>query len=592
MSENDAASAAPDGSGNPGAGPPPGSTSASAAGAPETSEESETAGTSRTSTTADTSVTAASTPGSASETAAPSGARPAGPGGVRWAEGTGREYDATSTTASHTEGDRAAPYTAPTTVTQSPSTPSFAPQTPQGGQPGGPPSGSPPGLGTPSGGAAGATAAFGAVSSYPATAPQTREAPAGGFAPPTGGSGGSGGYGWGAAAAGPATPPGGYPRDPGAGWGGAASPGGPAAPDTARSARRPGTLGLVALALVAGLVGGVLAAVVVGGLGSSSTSSQGTALDQPVPEGGAAAAAPGSIEQVAATVIPSAVQIRGAAGEGSGVVLSADGLIMTNNHVLQAGQGGGLEAIFSDGRSAPLQVVGTAPAADIAVVRASGVTDLRPANLGNSDQLAQGQAVIAVGSPLGLSGTVTTGIVSALNRPVEAGGSGSGQSSVLDAIQTDAAINPGNSGGPLVDGQGRVIGVNTAIASVTGSAGQEAGSIGLGFAIPINQARRLATELVDTGQATQAVIGVGVADARPRGAAMADVQPGSPAQTAGIAAGDVVVGVDNRVIEDANAFVAAIQSRAPGQTATLTLQAPGGTRQVTVTLGSRVIGGR
>ena len=357
--------------------------------------------------------------------------------------------------------------------------------------------------------------------------------------------------------------------------------------------RRLGTLALVALALVAGLIGGALSAVAIGGIGGSSSSSQGTALDEPIPDEGPTDAEPGSIEAVAANVLPSAVQIRGAAGEGSGVVLSADGLIMTNNHVLQAGQGGGLEAIFSDGRAAPVQIVGTAPAADIAVVRASGVTNLRAATLGNSDELSQGQTVIAVGSPLGLSGTVTTGIISALQRPVQAGGSGSGQSSVLDAIQTDAAINPGNSGGPLVDDQGRVIGVNTAIASVTGGTGQEAGSIGLGFAIPINQARRLATELVDTGQATQAVIGVGVADAQPRGAAMADVQPGSPAQTAGIVAGDVVVGVDNRVIEDANAFVAAIQSRPPGQTVTLALQTPGGApRQVTVTLGSRVIGGR
>ncbi|WP_345343879.1 S1C family serine protease, partial [Actinomycetospora succinea] len=376
----------------------------------------------------------------------------------------------------------------------------------------------------------------------------------------------------------------------GAGWGGpgpgGGGPGGPGAP------RRRGTLGLVALALVAGLIGGVIGAAVVGGFGGSSSSSQGTALEEPVPESEGPAPAPGSVEAIAANVLPSAVQIRGQAGEGSGIVLSADGLIMTNNHVLQAGQGGGLEAIFSDGRAAPVQVVGTAPAADIAVVRASGVTNLRAASLGNSDELVQGQPVMAVGSPLGLSGTVTTGIVSALQRPVEAGGSGAGQSSVLDAIQTDAAINPGNSGGPLVDFQGRVIGVNTAIASVTGGSGQEGGSIGLGFAIPINQARRLATELVDTGQATQAVIGVGVANAAPRGAAMADVAPGSPAAAAGVAAGDVVVGVDNRVIEDANAFVAAIQSRAPGQTVTLTLQAPGGTRQVTVTLGSRVIGGR
>ncbi|WP_433035720.1 trypsin-like peptidase domain-containing protein [Actinomycetospora sp. CA-053990] len=568
MSENDAASAAPDGSGPSGSDVPPGPTSTAPTGPSSTSSS-----------------TPSSTPSSTATgptATGPDGAdgptgRPAGPGGVRWAEGTGREYDTQPGTQA-TGG--ASPYSAPTQVTQQP-----------------------PGLGNPSS----ATTAFGPMPSYPATAPQTREAPVGTYDGPGGhgGQGGGqggyggpgqgpptdhGGYGWGATGAGPATPPGGHPRDPGGGWGGSATLGGGGGPTPPR---RPGTLALVALALVAGLIGGALSAVAIGGIGGSSSSSQGTALDEPVPNEGPTDAEPGSIEAVAANVLPSAVQIRGAAGEGSGVVLSADGLIMTNNHVLQAGQGGGLEAIFSDGRAAPVQIVGTAPAADIAVVRASGVTNLRAASLGNSDELSQGQTVIAVGSPLGLSGTVTTGIVSALQRPVQAGGSGSGQSSVLDAIQTDAAINPGNSGGPLVDDQGRVIGVNTAIASVTGGTGQEAGSIGLGFAIPINQARRLATELVDTGQATQAVIGVGVADAQPRGAAMADVQPGSPAQTAGIVAGDVVVGVDNRVIEDANAFVAAIQSRPPGQTVTLALQTPGGApRQVTVTLGSRVIGGR
>jgi putative serine protease PepD len=545
MSENDAASAAPDGSA---AGPdePPGSTSA------PTTEWS------------GASSRAATDPGGGSSSRPDGPAGPGGPGGVRWAEGTGREYD-TGTTGRGGPAEGATPYSAPTTVSAQPSSPPAGGPSSRptqafglGGQPPGP----------------GGTSAFGA-SSYPATPPQ-------GGPPP-----GDGGYGWGSTTAGPSTPPGGYPRDPGGGWSG----GGGAGPARGSGGRRPGTLALVALALVAGLVGGALAAVAIGGPGGSS-SSQGTALDEPVPDAAPPEAAPGSIEQIAASVLPSAVQIRGAAGEGSGIVLSADGLIMTNNHVLQAGRGGGLEAVFSDGRTAPVQVVGTAPAADIAVVRASGVTDLRAATLGNSDQLRQGQTVVAVGSPLGLSGTVTTGIVSALQRPVEAGGSGAGQSSVLDAIQTDAAINPGNSGGPLVNGRGEVIGVNTAIASVTGSAGQEGGSIGLGFAIPINQARRLATELVDTGRATQAIIGVGVADAVPRGAAMADVQPGSPAQAAGIVAGDVVVRVDDRPIEDANAFVAAIQSRAPGQTTDLTLASPGGgQRQVTVTLGSRVIGG-
>ncbi len=559
MSENDAASAAPDGSGT-GPDAPTGSTSTPA---PERSGASSRAATD------------------------PNGpAAPTGPGGVRWAEGTGREYDTGSTgRAGAAEG--ATPYSAPTTV--SPQPPS-QPQQPVGGPQARPTQAF--GLGGRPG--SGGTSTFGAPSTPPQGGPPpVREPGPGGYGP--GGPGGYGGpppgdgaYGWGGAAAGPSTPPGGHPRDPGGGWSGGGAPG----PAPASGGRRPGTLALVALALVAGLIGGALAAVAIGGAGGSS-SSQGTALDEPVPDTAPSEAVPGSIEQVAAAVLPSTVQIRGAAGEGSGVVLSADGLIMTNNHVLQAGQGGGLEAVFSDGRTAPVQVVGTAPAADIAVVRASGVTDLRAATLGNSDQLRQGQTVVAVGSPLGLSGTVTTGIVSALQRPVEAGGSGAGQSSVLDAIQTDAAINPGNSGGPLVNGRGEVIGVNTAIASVTGSAGQEAGSIGLGFAIPINQARRLATELVDTGRATQAVIGVGVADATPRGAAMADVQPGSPAQAAGIVAGDVVVRVDDRPIEDANAFVAAIQSRAPGQTVDLTLASPGGgQRQVTVTLGSRVIGGR
>jgi len=162
---------------------------------------------------------------------------------------------------------------------------------------------------------------------------------------------------------------------------------------------------------------------------------------------------------------------------------------------------------------------------------------------------------------------------------------------VIDAVQTDAAINPGNSGGPLVDANGRVIGVNTAIASLaSGSSGREAGSIGIGFAIPINQARRIATELVQTGQATQAVLGVSVQNGQPRGATLAVVTPGSPAQVAGLQSGDVVTRVDHRVVQDANAFVAAIQSTPPGQVVTLTIG--NGAREVAVTLGSRVIGSR
>ncbi len=391
-----------------------------------------------------------------------------------------------------------------------------------------------------------------------------------------------------------ATPPGGFPADPGTGWGGGSGGGwvpwgGPAAPGPARS--RGGFVTLAVIALVAGLVGGLLGGLA---LRTSSGGVAGSSLNDPVSSAALPPAPAGSVEQVAGEVLPVAVQIVGARGEGSGIVLSPEGLILTNNHVLAAGTGDGLQAVFSDGRVAPLTVVGTAPAADIAVVRASGVSGLRAATLGDSDRLRQGQAVVAVGSPLGLSGTVTTGIVSALQRPVAASGSAGDQGTVIDAVQTDAAINPGNSGGPLVDSAGRVIGVNTAIASLASrdSAGQEGGSIGLGFAIPINQARRIASELVDTGRATQAVIGVSVQDGNPRGATVAQVAPGSPAATAGLVTGDVVTRVGDRIIEDANAFVAAVQSTPPGVVVTLTVTGPSGSRQVPVTLGSRFIGGR
>jgi putative serine protease PepD len=325
---------------------------------------------------------------------------------------------------------------------------------------------------------------------------------------------------------------------------------------------------------------------------SSAPSGSGTAPSSPAPAG--------SVEQVADTVLPSVVQLEGPSGEGSGVVISADGLILTNAHVLEAGQaaqqqppvGGagagaqGLTAVFQDGNRAPVQVVGTDPGADLAVVRAQGVSGLTPATLGSSASLQVGQEVVAVGSPLGLSGTVTTGIVSALQRPVASGGAQSGQATVLDAIQTDAAINPGNSGGALVDMQGRVVGITSAIASLGQSSGGQSGSIGLGFAIPIDQAARIGDEIVTQGFATRAVLGVGVSEG-PDGAVLGQIAPGGPAATAGLAQGDVVSRVDDRVIPDADSLVAAIRAQQPGATVTLTVTSPGGEpRQVPVTLGS------
>ena len=407
---------------------------------------------------------------------------------------------------------------------------------------------------------------------------------------------------------------------PGSRWATGGSGGG----DDGRRGRRPLVLVSAALAalLVAGGVGGVVGyeAASAGSSGGSSSVLSGTADSSS--SAGAAAAPAGSVEAVAQKVLPSVVQLRGASGEGSGIVISADGLILTNAHVLEAGQappqqpgglgglggllGGGqqqgapqLQAVFQNGQVAPVQVVGTDATADLAVVRATGVSGLSPVTLGDSGQLQVGQGVVAVGSPLGLSGTVTSGIVSALQRPVATGGAQSGQASVIDAVQTDAAINPGNSGGALVDMDGRVIGITSAIASLgSGSSGgsgqqQQSGSIGLGFAIPINQAKRIGDQLVQQGFANQAVLGVGVArdqtgaGTAQDGATLGPVAPGGPAATAGLKAGDLVTKIDDRRIDDGDSLVAAVRAENPGAQVTLTVKSPGGApRQVPVTLGS------
>jgi putative serine protease PepD len=308
-------------------------------------------------------------------------------------------------------------------------------------------------------------------------------------------------------------------------------------------------------------------------------------------------------------VLPSVVKIQIDSGqsreEGSGIVLSSDGLILTNNHVVAAvsdggpyGQlpggrsGDGLKATvtLSDGRTAPFTVVGTDPADDIAVIRVQNLSGMTPITIGSSKDLKVGQNVVAIGSPLGLQGTVTTGIISALNRPVATGDEQTGQHSVMSAIQTDAAINPGNSGGALVDMNGDLIGVNSAIASMAGgqdSPGAQAGSIGLGFAIPVDQAKRIADELVATGTVQRASLGVKLsAEDSGRGATVAAVVEGSPAASAGLPTGAVITKVDDRVIDGPEALVAAINSKAPGDTVALTYNDPSGSAQTAqVTLG-------
>lgn len=215
----------------------------------------------------------------------------------------------------------------------------------------------------------------------------------------------------------------------------------------------------------------------------------------------------GSVEQVAAKVVPSVVQLETDAGseadQGSGIILTADGLIMTNNHVVSAAGNAGpvkpggprTTVTFADGRTAPFAVAATDPTSDIAIVRAQGISGLTPITLGSSSSLRVGQQVVAVGSPLGLQSTVTTGVISALHRPVASVTDGANKPTPLDAIQTDAPMNPGNSGGALVDMNGELIGIPSAIATLGMSSGSESGSIGLGFAIPVDQAKHVADEL-------------------------------------------------------------------------------------------------
>jgi putative serine protease PepD len=372
--------------------------------------------------------------------------------------------------------------------------------------------------------------------------------------------------------------------------------------------RRPGWGGTISAAVLAAvLASGATAGAVIALDNDSSApatiaSSSSAEAPAQVPLGKAA-----SWSQVAANVEPSVVSIRvrsqTGAGEGSGVVLDSDGRVLTNNHVVAgAGNGGQLQVALSDGRLFDASVVGTDPTTDLAVIQMSNPPkDLKPAQFGDSSSVQVGQPVMAVGNPLGLADTVTTGIISALNRPVTTQGEGSspfdqgGEPVVTNAIQTDAAVNPGNSGGPLVDANGRVIGINSSIASTgTSVMGGQPGSIGLGFAIPSNEAQRIAKELVAKGSAQHAFLGVNLRDAiikvdgqDRQAAGVAEVVGGSPAAQAGLKNGDAVIAVDDEPVVGAESLTAQVRERAPGTKVDLTVARGGSTQQVTVTLQAR-----
>ena len=373
------------------------------------------------------------------------------------------------------------------------------------------------------------------------------------------------------------------------------SPPGPSSPGSTQQKSSKGRAGLVA-GLIAGTAAVGLVAGGLGGLVGYQLAQSGSEATPAVAAAPAAAPIEATtqdptpvltgIADLAATVQPAVVQLNvgdgGEAGTGSGFIISDDGYIVTNNHVAgPAGEDGTVEVVFSDGGTATGTLVGADAGYDLAVVKVER-TGLPTLELGSSDDVRVGDVAVAIGSPLGLQGTVTSGIVSALERPVTAGGGGA--TSFINAIQTDAAINPGNSGGPLVNGSGEVIGVNTAIASL-GSVGGAAGSIGLGFAIPVDTAKRVVDELINTGSSSTPVIGVQLDTTFPGpGAKVGQVTAGSGADQAGIQDGDIITAIDGDVIEESTELIVSIRSNAPGDTVELTILRDGRTQDLTVTL--------
>ncbi|WP_369176584.1 S1C family serine protease [Streptomyces mutabilis] len=384
----------------------------------------------------------------------------------------------------------------------------------------------------------------------------------------------------------------------GGGWGASYQP---PAPKAGR-----GRGGLVAGLLIAALVAGGLG----GGLGytlAKNNDETGSTTVSASDTGGSVKREAGTVAGVAAEALPSTVTIQaegsnGEGGTGTGFVFDKQGHIVTNNHVVaEAVDGGKLSATFPNGKKYEARVVGHAQGYDVAVIKLENApSDLKPLPLGNSDKVAVGDSTIAIGAPFGLSNTVTTGIISAKNRPVASSdGSGSSKASYMSALQTDASINPGNSGGPLLDAQGNVIGINSAIQSTSngGFGTGQAGSIGLGFAIPINQAEFVAKQLIKTGKPVYAKIGASVSlEETTSGAKLTEqgvngsepVEPGGPAADAGLKPGDVITKLDDRVIDSGPTLIGEIWTHKPGDEVTVTYERGGKEHTTELTLGSKL----
>ncbi|WP_079032469.1 S1C family serine protease [Streptomyces specialis] len=370
------------------------------------------------------------------------------------------------------------------------------------------------------------------------------------------------------------------------------APAGPAR-DGARTAKL--IVGAAVIALLAGILGGGIGVLLEreGAFDQVRLPQAVSGEDTPRPEG--------SIAGIADAVLPGVVTLHvsggGSAGTGTGFILDDEGHILTNAHVVRpAGESGVIEVTFSSGDRARAEVVGQDSGYDLAVVKVTGVAGLSPLTLGDSDAVRVGDPVVAIGAPFDLEGTVTSGIISATERPITAGGEEADGSDIsyVNALQTDAPINPGNSGGPLVDLNGRVIGVNSAIrtADSGGFDAGQSGSVGLGFAIPVNQAKDVAEQLINHGRATHPVIGVTLdtgylGEGARVGSSTGDpaVVPGGPADEAGVEEGDVITEVDGAPVRGSDELIVRIRSHRPGDELTLTVERDGEERSLTVVLG-------